>query len=56
MGLAGGLIEGDIRLNGHPKEQKSFARVSGYVEQFDVRPAQLQLLLAMQHLKCRMQR
>ena len=25
----GGIIEGDIRLNGHPKEQASFARVSG---------------------------
>lgn len=23
----GGIIEGDIRLNGHPKEQAAFARV-----------------------------
>ena len=28
---AGGKIEGDIRVNGYPKEQNSFARVSGYV-------------------------
>lgn len=30
---AGGRIEGDIRINGHPKVQATFARVSGYVEQ-----------------------
>ncbi|DBA79271.1 TPA: hypothetical protein ACH3X2_007820 [Trebouxia sp. C0005] len=34
-----GKIEGDIRINGHPKEQSSFARVSGYVEQFDTHTA-----------------
>ena len=33
--VTGGRIEGDVRINGHPKEQDSFARVSGYVEQFD---------------------
>lgn len=38
--LAGGQIEGDIRMNGHPKEQTSFARVSGYVEQNDVHSPQ----------------
>lgn len=32
----GGIIEGTITLNGHPKRQKTFARVSGYVEQLDV--------------------
>ena len=37
---AGGHIEGDIRMNGHPKEQTSFARVSGYVEQNDVHSPQ----------------
>ena len=37
---AGGLIEGDVWLNGHPKEQASFARVFGFVEQTDVRPPQ----------------
>lgn len=35
----GGRIEGDVRINGHPKEQNSFARVSGYVEQFDTHSA-----------------
>ena len=39
-GVAGGQIEGDIRMNGHPKEQTSFARVSGYVEQNDVHSPQ----------------
>ncbi|KAL0018676.1 hypothetical protein WJX77_002041 [Trebouxia sp. C0004] len=34
-----GKIEGDIRINGHPKEQQTFARVSGYVEQFDTHTA-----------------
>ena len=28
-----------MRINGHPKEQDSFARVSGYVEQFDTHSA-----------------
>ena len=28
-----------MRINGHPKEQNSFARVSGYVEQFDTHSA-----------------
>lgn len=37
--IAGGRIEGDVRINGHPKEQDSFARVSGYVEQFDTHSA-----------------
>lgn len=32
----GGRITGDIRLNGFPKEQDSFARVSGYVEQVSI--------------------
>lgn len=31
-----GLITGDIRVNGFPIHQKSFARVSGYVEQIDI--------------------
>ena len=34
--VAGGIIEGDIRINGHPKTQDTFARVSGYCEQFDI--------------------
>ena len=28
-----GLIEGDIRVAGHPKDGVTFARVSGFVEQ-----------------------
>ncbi len=39
MLYVGGRIEGDVRINGHPKEQDSFARVSGYVEQFDTHSA-----------------
>ncbi|XP_031397820.1 pleiotropic drug resistance protein 3-like isoform X2 [Punica granatum] len=31
-----GTIEGDIRVGGFPKVQKTFARVSGYCEQFDI--------------------
>ena len=31
----GGKIEGDIRLSGHPKEMRTFQRISGYVEQTD---------------------
>ena len=34
--LAVGKILGDIRVNGHPWEVATFARVSGYVEQTDV--------------------
>ncbi|KAK7388064.1 hypothetical protein VNO78_22868 [Psophocarpus tetragonolobus] len=32
----GGIIEGDIRIRGYPKVQKTFARVSGYCEQNDI--------------------
>nr|WDA53445.1 abc transporter g family member 31 [Erycina pusilla] len=32
----GGLIEGNITISGYPKNQKTFARVSGYCEQNDV--------------------
>jgi ABC-type multidrug transport system ATPase subunit len=31
----GGSVTGDITLNGYAKEQRSFARVAGYVEQMD---------------------
>eukprot|EP00668_Euglena_longa_P017134 GGOE01021480.1.p1 GENE.GGOE01021480.1~~GGOE01021480.1.p1 ORF type:complete len:1431 (+),score=498.26 GGOE01021480.1:443-4294(+) len=30
-----GTTTGEIRLNGHPKENRAFLRISGYVEQFD---------------------
>ncbi|KAL4433696.1 hypothetical protein ABPG75_000137 [Micractinium tetrahymenae] len=32
----GGVITGDIRVNGFPKEHRTFARVAGYVEQTDI--------------------
>jgi ABC-type multidrug transport system ATPase subunit len=32
----GGVIEGDIRVGGHPKVQQTFARISGYCEQTDI--------------------
>lgn len=32
----GGYIEGDINISGFPKNQATFARVSGYCEQNDV--------------------
>ncbi|GLT73346.1 hypothetical protein SLA2020_452130 [Shorea laevis] len=37
----GGYIEGDIRISGHPKEQCTFARISGYVEQNDIHSPQV---------------
>eukprot|EP00536_Pseudo-nitzschia_multiseries_P009814 jgi/Psemu1/242415/estExt_Genewise1.C_2850020 len=36
-----GEITGEIRLNGHLQEERSFRRCTGYVEQFDVQTAQL---------------
>ncbi|CAL5206363.1 unnamed protein product [Lathyrus oleraceus] len=32
----GGYIEGNITISGYPKNQKTFARISGYCEQFDI--------------------
>jgi hypothetical protein len=31
-----GEISGEICLNGHPQEELSFRRCTGYVEQFDL--------------------
>ncbi|XP_058191666.1 pleiotropic drug resistance protein 3-like isoform X1 [Rhododendron vialii] len=31
-----GIVEGNIRIGGHPKVQDTFARISGYCEQTDV--------------------
>ena len=31
-----GYIEGDIRISGFPKNQETFARISGYCEQTDI--------------------
>lgn len=32
----GGYIEGDINISGYPKNQATFARISGYCEQNDI--------------------
>ncbi|KAL5184898.1 ABC transporter G family member 39 [Glycine soja] len=32
----GGYIEGGITISGYPKRQETFARISGYCEQFDI--------------------
>jgi ABC-type multidrug transport system ATPase subunit len=37
----GGVIEGDIRVGGYPKVQKTFARISGYCEQIDIHSSQI---------------
>ncbi|KAG8091552.1 hypothetical protein GUJ93_ZPchr0012g20034 [Zizania palustris] len=37
----GGYIEGDIRIAGHQKEQGTFARIAGYVEQSDIHSPQV---------------
>ncbi|KAJ8449787.1 hypothetical protein Cgig2_001443 [Carnegiea gigantea] len=37
----GGYIEGDIRISGYPKEQHTFARISGYVEDIDIHSPQV---------------
>ena len=36
-----GRMTGDIWVGGHAKEQHSFARVCGYVEQFDIHTARV---------------
>ena len=33
---AAGTITGDVRVSGHPKVQETFARIMGYVEQYDI--------------------
>ncbi|KAF8008256.1 hypothetical protein BT93_K2047 [Corymbia citriodora subsp. variegata] len=37
----GSFIEGDIKVGGYPKVQASYARVSGYCEQFDIHSPQV---------------
>ncbi|KAL5748076.1 hypothetical protein ACOSP7_025115 [Xanthoceras sorbifolium] len=37
----GGYIEGDITISGYPKEQRTFARIAGYVEQNDIHSPQV---------------
>ena len=40
----GGYIEGDIRISGYPKEQRTYARISRYVEQNDIHSPQVTVL------------
>ncbi|KAJ0020425.1 hypothetical protein Pint_32556 [Pistacia integerrima] len=37
----GGYIEGNVKISGYPKEQQTFARISGYVEQSDIHSPQV---------------
>lgn len=37
----GGYIEGDVRISGFPKNQETFARISGYCEQTDIHSPQV---------------
>ncbi|XP_062143567.1 pleiotropic drug resistance protein 3-like isoform X2 [Alnus glutinosa] len=37
----GGIVEGDIRIGGYPKVQRTFARISGYCEQNDIHSPQI---------------
>ncbi|XP_057958988.1 pleiotropic drug resistance protein 3-like [Malania oleifera] len=37
----GGTIEGDIRIGGYPKVQKTFARIAAYCEQTDIHSPQV---------------
>lgn len=37
----GGTIQGEITVGGFPKVQKTFARISGYCEQFDIHSPQI---------------
>ncbi|KAL6876398.1 hypothetical protein ACP4OV_012970 [Aristida adscensionis] len=37
----GGYIEGDVRIAGYPKNQATFARISGYCEQNDIHSPQV---------------
>jgi hypothetical protein len=45
----GGTISGEVRVNGFPKNQRTFARVAGYVEQED---GEMLLLLAELTYRC----
>lgn len=42
-----GTIQGDVRVNGHPKHDASFKRVMGYVEQTDTHTPELTVEEAM---------
>jgi hypothetical protein len=44
-----GRVEGQIWVGGHPKEQHSFARVCGYVEQTDIHTPRVRPLAPAAH-------
>lgn len=46
---AGGLIRGQIWVEGHSKVQETFARISGYVEQFDIHSPALTIRESFKH-------
>ncbi|CAL5426860.1 unnamed protein product [Camellia sinensis] len=48
----GGYIEGDIRISGYQKEQSTFARISGYVEQNDIHSPQVTVLESLLFSSC----
>ena len=43
MRCAEGRTEGEVIINGNPKNQRTFTRVMGYVEQFDIHSPQVRL-------------
>lgn len=45
----GGHIRGKIWVEGHPKVQETFARISGYVEQFDIHSPALTVRESFKH-------
>lgn len=48
----GGYIEGDIKISGYPKEQRTFARISGYVEQNDIHSPQVTVFESLLFSSC----
>lgn len=37
----GGRWDGDVRVDGHPQQKDTFARISGYAQQFDIHSPQV---------------
>lgn len=42
-----GRVEGQVWVDGHPKQQHTFARVCGYVEQTDIHTARVRVQLGL---------
>lgn len=45
----GGYIEGTITISGYPKRQKTFARIAGYCEQFDIHSPHVTVFESLQY-------